>query len=113
MQRIDSTARLLISLEEHHDNRTAESQIAKGGIVERDADYYEDPDEDDDNEEEEDYDCGIIVNWRGTMEGCTMIGSEQCDFECPYRDSLFKSLAIQAGLRKRKDRVRKTQLLFE
>lgn len=36
--------------------------------------------EDDLEEDEEYFDCGYIPG-----EGCTMAGSEDCDFECPYR----------------------------
>lgn len=45
---------------------------------------YEDNDEDDfleDDLDEEDFDCG----WE-PGEGCLMAGTEDCDFECPYRD---------------------------
>ena len=34
--------------------------------------------------DEEDFDCGYV---RG--EGCSLAGTEECDFECPYRDVLY------------------------
>lgn len=46
-------------------------------------DYCEEDDFDD--EENEEFDCGFV-----TGEGCSMAGSEDCDFECPYRDNLMK-----------------------
>lgn len=41
----------------------------------------------DDYEEDEhfDFDCGFV-----TGEGCSMAGTEDCDFDCPYRDALMK-----------------------
>lgn len=33
----------------------------------------------------EEFDCGFIPG-----EGCSMVGSEDCDFDCPYRDELMK-----------------------
>jgi hypothetical protein len=35
--------------------------------------------------EDEEFDCGFSPGL-----GCSLIGSEECDFECPYRDDLFK-----------------------
>jgi hypothetical protein len=51
-------------------------------------DYYED---DDCYEDDDDYDpgeeCGRWINGR-LSHSCTKAGSEECDFECPYRSSL-------------------------
>lgn len=33
--------------------------------------------------------CGRWANGRLTH-SCSKAGSEECDFECPYRDTLFK-----------------------
>jgi hypothetical protein len=41
-----------------------------------DEDDYEDDDEDD-------FDCGLDADGN-----CGKIGSEECDFECPYRDEI-------------------------
>lgn len=50
--------------------------------------------EDNDFDEEDDYDlgeeCGRWMDGRLTH-SCTKAGSEECDFECPYRDSLYGS----------------------
>lgn len=44
-----------------------------------DYDYCEE-----DNEDEQ-FDCGFV-----TGEGCSMAGTEDCDFDCPYADELMK-----------------------
>jgi len=31
------------------------------------------------------FDCGFVPG-----EGCLMVGTEECDFDCPYRDELMK-----------------------
>ncbi|MBN3949375.1 MAG: hypothetical protein HWQ38_24095 [Nostoc sp. NMS7] len=41
---------------------------------------YWDGDEDD----EKSFDCGFVPG-----EGCTLGGTEICDFDCPYRDALI------------------------
>ena len=51
-------------------------------------DFYEDDDEDFDQLE---FDCG----WDG--HGCSMAGSEDCDFECPFRDAMIASLNRKAA----------------
>lgn len=33
----------------------------------------------------EPFDCGFIPG-----EGCSMVATEDCDFDCPYRDELMK-----------------------
>lgn len=56
---------------------------------------YEYPDEHDDDEEW--FDCGWV---RGM--GCTMAGSEICDWECPHRRDFEKGMRLtQARLAKR------------
>lgn len=37
----------------------------------------------DDEPEEQEFDCG----WVDDDIGCSMSGTEDCDFECPYSDS--------------------------
>ncbi len=54
------------------------------------------------DEDEEIFDCGVYRDERGRILGCSMAGSEECDFECPYRASVERSLAAQAGHRTRK-----------
>lgn len=39
-----------------------------------------------DLEDEDDFDCGFIPG-----KGCLMAGTEDCDFDCPYRDRLVAS----------------------
>lgn len=48
---------------------------------------YEGPDYLDESDEEEEFDCGMDRNG-----GCGLIGTEECDFECPYRDSMIAEL---------------------
>lgn len=43
----------------------------------------------DDGETDEYYDCGWV---RGV--GCTLAGTEECDFECPFRDDNHKGLRL-------------------
>ena len=50
-------------------------------------DYWGDEfDEQDDWEELDDFDCGFVPGY-----GCQLAGTEDCDFECPYRDGLIAS----------------------
>lgn len=46
-------------------------------------DYYDD-DPRDDGEEDGGFDCGLMPDGQ-----CTKAGSEECDFECPNRNSEF------------------------
>jgi len=51
-------------------------------------DDYDDFDDGLDPEEEEDYfDCGWMREG-----GCSLAGTEECDFECPNRDSMIAAL---------------------
>ena len=58
-------------------------------------DYLDQQDDDDGldpSEDEEDYsDCGWTPGG-----GCSMAGSEECDFECPNRDSMIAELNRKA-----------------
>jgi hypothetical protein len=50
-------------------------------------DSYDDPDDfDDEFADEPDFDCGFIPS-----DGCLLAGTEDCDFECPYRDALVRN----------------------
>ena len=37
--------------------------------------------------DEDDFDCSFILGW-----GCPAIGSEDCEFECPYHRHLYAEL---------------------
>lgn len=53
-----------------------------------DDDYDEDADDHlEDDEDEEYFDCGWSPGG-----GCSMAGSEECDFECPNRDAMIAEL---------------------
>jgi len=47
-----------------------------------DNDFYDE--EEYDADEEEEFDCGAYFDARGRFLGCTKVGSEECDWECPY-----------------------------
>jgi hypothetical protein len=48
--------------------------------------FYGFDDEDFDvDEDDEDYDCGMLFDEKGRPMGCQLAGSEDCDFDCPYR----------------------------
>lgn len=50
-----------------------------------------------DDEDESEFDCGWV---RGV--GCQLAGTEECDFECPFRDDNYRGLRLtQARLAKR------------
>ena len=67
-------------------------------------DSSEDFDDFDEYDEEDDFDCGAMRDLSGRMIGCSMAGSEDCDFDCPYRESVERSLRAQAGWAKRKSK---------
>jgi len=50
-------------------------------------DEFDDFDEFDGEEEDEfdSFDCHMTLDRRGKPLGCGKAGSEECDFECPYR----------------------------
>jgi hypothetical protein len=41
----------------------------------------------------------MICDRRGNPVGCSSAGTEQCDFECPHRDELYRVLAKKAAKR--------------
>lgn len=41
------------------------------------------------DDDEPEFDCGWV---RGV--GCTLAGTEECDFECPFRDDNYKGLRL-------------------
>lgn len=60
-------------------------------------DDYPDDDWPNDEDDEDFFDCGWV---RGV--GCTLAGTEECDFECPHRRDFEKGLALtRARLTKR------------
>ena len=61
-------------------------------------DEFEDGYDFDEMDDEEDFDCGIMYDGRThKLIGCGKAGSEECDFECPYRAEMYRSLAAQQG----------------
>jgi hypothetical protein len=62
---------------------------------------FDDPDFDDeqdfDGEDEWDFDCGAMRDMNHRLTGCEKAGSEECEFECPHRESVERSLRAQAG----------------
>ena len=64
--------------------------------MDRYPDEFETSDDYGDEDDEEMFDCGIYYKPHGkkmVAAGCSLVGSEQCDFECPNRDWLFKFLS--------------------
>lgn len=49
----------------------------------------DDWDQSDDGEDEDLFDCGWVPGI-----GCQMAGTEECDFECPFRDDNHKGLRL-------------------
>lgn len=47
-------------------------------------DYCEEDDFDDDDGDDDDFECEFIPG-----DGCPMVGTEHCEFECPYRTRLM------------------------
>ena len=43
----------------------------------------------DDDEEDGGFDCGRWFDGRLTH-SCALAGTEECDFECPHRDTLYR-----------------------
>ncbi|MEH2243962.1 hypothetical protein [Nostoc sp.] len=58
------------------------AQLSLEKLLQLGGDYFY---EEDDQEFDSEFDCGFIPG-----EGCSMIGTEDCDFDCPYRDELMK-----------------------
>ncbi len=53
--------------------------------LDRDPEFNDEPDFDDEMDEQ-DFDCGFAPGY-----GCQLAGTEDCDFDCPYRDRLEAS----------------------
>jgi len=50
-------------------------------------------DEDYSGDEGDDFDCGMCVDRAtGELLGCQLAGTEQCDWECPYREEFSETL---------------------
>lgn len=49
-----------------------------------DEDDYCEEDDFDNSWDDDDFDCGFISG-----DGCSMVGTEDCEFECPYRTRLI------------------------
>lgn len=54
-------------------------------MAERDLEDYED----DADDEEDEFDCHAMFSRSGKFIGCGAAGSEECDFQCPYRSELY------------------------
>jgi hypothetical protein len=64
-----------------------------------DSDYPASGRGDDWDDDEDEFDCGWV---RGV--GCQLAGTEECDFECPFRDENYRGLRLtQARIAKRKE----------
>ena len=59
-------------------------------------DYDEDSIEEDEYEED-DFDCGMCIDSDGRLAGCQLAGTEECDWDCPYRRTYEAMMARQAG----------------
>jgi len=55
----------------------------------------------DDESDEFDFDCGAMYGLKGEPMGCSRAGSEDCDWDCPYRAEVDRSLAAQYAARVR------------
>src|SRR5262245_56865014 len=66
-------------------------------------DYVEDWDDPADDEEDW-FDCGWV---RGV--GCTMAGSEECDWECPYRKAFERGLALTRARMAKRAKAKKEE----
>jgi hypothetical protein len=57
-----------------------------------DADFDDDQDYDGD---EFDFDCGACYGPKGEPLGCQLAGTEECDWDCPYREQVERELRAQ------------------
>ena len=60
----------------------------------------ESEDGEEDFDDEEYFDCGIEYMKRGkswVAVGCSLAGSEECDFECPNRNALYAHLKAESS----------------
>ncbi len=55
-------------------------------------DYFDDDEDFDVESDEWEFDCGA-----DRYDGCGKAGSEECDFECPYRDQVFGKSRAKTG----------------
>ena len=64
---------------------------------------FDDPDFDDeqDYDGETDFDSGAMYGPKGEPMGCSMAGSEDCDWDCPYREDVERSLRAQYAANQR------------
>lgn len=58
------------------------SEAMRDELTDSDFEEYE---LDEPGDEFEEFDCHMALDKRGKPLGCGMAGSEDCDFECPYR----------------------------
>lgn len=63
-------------------------------------------DDDFEGDGEFDFDCGAMYGPKGEPMGCSMAGSEDCDWACPYRAEVDRSLAAQYAARVRWAKVK-------
>jgi hypothetical protein len=71
---------------------------------------YDGADEDDfEGDGEFDFDCGAMYGPKGEPMGCSMAGSEDCDWECPNREQVERELRAQYAARCRWDKARATK----
>jgi len=63
---------------------------------------YDGSDSDGFDDEDDEFDCGAMRDMNHKLVGCSMAGTEDCDFDCPYRETVERSLRAQAGHAKRK-----------
>ncbi len=77
---------------------------------------FDDPDFDDEqdydgDDGEPDFDCGAMYGPKGEPMGCSMAGSEDCDWDCPYRGEVDRQLRAQyaANVRWAKQKARASQ----
>jgi hypothetical protein len=58
-------------------------------------DFYDGEDDDFEGDGEFDFDCGAMYGPKGEPMGCSMAGSEDCDWDCPHRESVERELRAQ------------------
>lgn len=72
-----------------------------------DENFYDDEQDGDFEEDGEfDFDCGAMFGPKGEPMGCSMAGSEDCDWECPHRAEVERSLRAQYAARQRWDKAK-------
>ena len=81
-------------------------------MAEEQNDFYDGEDDDydlDDSDGEFDFDCGAMYGMKGEPMGCSMAGSEDCDWECPNRERVERELRAQYAARCRWDKAKATK----